>query len=286
MDSNNGLVKKYDPHILYNAINLTAELEYKVPMQRIYEILDIVEKKNKGKKNKAEQITPNDVLNLLNVLGDILTNTNVSDTPCDTSTLQSKIKELLRVLGCELSDKDLNRILKGELSITDVLSKDAQLVWNLIFDIDENGKMHPDREIVDNMLLSMQNIAIENIERAMESQLIENKNRRVLASQRAQNILLRDENLKTLFRKDEEKKRTRIEDIDYVELDRKRAKLRLYIGHMQGYDRDRDHDGSRAMDPTTGYIIDYEDAYITDKIHSGAILEDIDNDGIEIAEIK
>ena len=32
--------------ILYNAINLTAELEYKVPMQRIYEILDIVEKKN------------------------------------------------------------------------------------------------------------------------------------------------------------------------------------------------------------------------------------------------
>ena len=97
---------------------------------------------------------------------------------------------------------------------------------------------------------------------------------------------MRDENLKTLFRKDEEKKRTRIEDIDYVELDRKRAKLRLYIGHMQGYDRDRDHDGSRAMDPTTGYVVDYEDAYITDKIHSGAILEDIDNDGIEIAEIK
>ena len=33
---------EYDPHILYNAINLTAELQYKVPMQRIYDILVIL----------------------------------------------------------------------------------------------------------------------------------------------------------------------------------------------------------------------------------------------------
>ena len=275
---------EYDPHILYNAINLTAELQYKVPMQRIYDILVIVEKKNKGKKDKAEMITPEDIMKLLNILGDLLIK-DASDSPCDTSSLQAKIKELLRILGCTLSDQDLNKILKGQISITDVLSKDAQLVWQLLFDVDAQGKMRPDHEMADHLLISMQNIAIENIERQMESQLIENRNRKMSAHQRAQNILLRDENLKTLFRTDEEKKRSRGEDIDYVELDRKRAKLRLYIAHMQGYDRDRDHDGSRAVDPTTGYIIDYEDAYITDKIYSGAILEDRNTDDLEVHEI-
>jgi hypothetical protein len=54
---------------------------------------------------------------------------------------------------------------------------------------------------------------------------------------------------------------------------------------MQGYDRDRDRDGSRGIDISTGEIIDFGDIFIADKEH-GAILEDRMNDGIDREDIK
>ena len=62
-----GTVKKqvYDPHLLYHAINITVELEYKVPMQRIYDILVVVERNNE---KLVDKITPNEVLELLKEL--------------------------------------------------------------------------------------------------------------------------------------------------------------------------------------------------------------------------
>ena len=109
-------VEQYDPHILYHAINLTVELEYKVPMKKIYKILEKVEEQNKKNETK---ISPQEVLELLQTLGNSLESSVDSDLPygpCDgvdgegngNVSLQEKIKELLRLTGCTLSEKDLN----------------------------------------------------------------------------------------------------------------------------------------------------------------------------------
>ena len=70
-----------------------------------------------------------------------------------------------------------------------------------------------------------------------------------------------------------------------VELEQKRRKLKLYIAHMQGYDRDRDRDGGRGINMVTGEIIDWGDIFIADKEH-GAVLEDQNRDGIDRIDIR
>ena len=52
-------LKKYDPHLLYHAINITVELRYKVPMQKVYEIIEAAEEHNK---NSDDKITSNDII--------------------------------------------------------------------------------------------------------------------------------------------------------------------------------------------------------------------------------
>lgn len=270
--------EEYDPHILYQAINLTVELEYKIPMKRAYKILEKVEAHNKKSDKK---ISLQEVLELMKSLGDSLEVTidseNEEDKPSDGTSLQEKIKELLRLLGCHLTDAELNKILKGEVSLDDALSKKAKAAWMLIFDVDEKGKSRPNKDLVEQMMLCTQMIALENIEMKIQRQLID---RQIHERERdySEGLLRKSDNLKTLFTVEKERN-------DPLVLDRKRQKLKLYIAHMQGYDRDRDRDGGRGIDMTTGEIIDFGDIYIADKEH-GSIIVDIEHDGIDIADIR
>ena len=270
--------EEYDPHILYQAINLTVELEYKIPMKRAYKILEKVEAHNKKSEKK---ISLQEVLDLMQSLGDSLEVTidseNEEDKPSDGTSLQEKIKELLRLLGCHLTDAELNKILKGEVSLDDALSKKAKAAWMLIFDVDEKGKSRPNKDLVEQMMLCTQMIALENIEMKIQRQLID---RQIHERERdySEGLLRKSDNLKTLFTVEKERN-------DPLVLDRKRQKLKLYIAHMQGYDRDRDRDGGRGVDMTTGEIIDFGDIYIADKEH-GSIIVDIEHDGIDIADIR
>lgn len=275
--------EQYDPHLLYHAINLTVELEYKVPMKKVYKMLEKVEEHNK--KNE-EKITFQDVQNLLMTLGNSLESNILSTGPCDgingdgsgsdNVSLQEKIKEILRLLGCTLSEKELNQILKGNLSLDEALNGKSKTAWLLIFDMDERGKFRPNKELIEQMIYCTQMIAFENVEMKIQRQLVEQKiqsNR-----SRTEGVLLKNDNLKTLFRTEKECQNPTV-------LDEKRRKLKLYIAHMQGYDRDRDGDGGRGIDMTTGEIIDFDDIYISDKEH-GSVIEDIDHDGIDIADIR
>lgn len=269
-----GTVKKqvYDPHLLYHAINITVELEYKVPMQRIYDILVVVERNNE---KLVDKITPNEVLELLKELGDALENSIMEDTTStDGSTnLQAKIKELLRLLGCELSDAELNQILKGEMSLDDALSRQARLAWMIIFDIDEDGKSRPDKEIVEHMLLCAETIALETVDLKIQRLAIDNDIR--TRQRNGSAVLTKSDNIKTIYRAEAAR-------LDPAVLEQKRNKLRLYIAHMQGYDRDRDRDGGRGVDMTTGIVIDFGDIFIADK---GALME-MERNNIEIADIR
>lgn len=264
--------ERYDPHLLYHAINITVELRYKVPMQKIYKLLQVAEERNK---TSEKQITTADIIALLENLGGALESTVLTDEPSEGESLQSKIKEILRLLGCNLTDQELNQILKGELSIEEVLSNQARLAWSLIFKKD-NDKYRPSQDVANMILWCTQDIAIENVElkiqRVLENYRLENKRH----SQ--EGMLLKSDNMKTLYR-------TNKIQYDPIELDKKRVKLKLYIAHMQGYDRDRDRDGTRGVDMSTGEIIDFGDLFIADKEH-GSFIDDRMNDGIDRADIK
>lgn len=266
--------KVYDPHLLYHAINITVELEYKVPMQKIYSILERVDAVNE---KRTDKIKPQDILEILKEMGDKLEESVLSDEPSDETSLQAKIKELLRLLGCTLTDQELNKILKGEVSINEALSKKARAAWLIVFEQNENGKFIPNKELANEMLFCTQLIAIENVElkmqRLMEGYRVTEANRQM----RDNGMLQKNENIKVLdsqFR----------ESTDPILLDKKRNRLRLYIAHMHGYDRDRDGDGSRGIDMTTGYIIDFGDIYIADKEH-GCVIEDRAHNGIDMSDI-
>jgi len=261
----------YDPHLLYHAIGITVELEYKVPMQKVYAILSAATKTDS--KNIP---SPSEIQEMLTAMGSAIENssTEESDLP-DTNSLQAKIKEMLRLLGCDLPVSDLNKILKGDLAIENVLSKQAQTAWRLVFSTSADGRVIPNKDTVELVFLCTQSIALENVERKID---------RVMQDYRARNtqpierhVLEKGDNLKTVRAPREIKE-------DPVELDRKRAKLKLYIAHMQGYDRDRDHDGGRGIDMSTGDIIDFADIYMSDK--QGHVIDDIAHDGIDLSDIR
>jgi hypothetical protein len=162
------------------------------------------------------------------------------------------------------------------MTIEEALSTKAQLAWKLIFKKDEKGRSRPDQDLVNLLMFCTQEIAIENVElkiqRVLENYKLENKRHM------QEGVLLKSDNMKTLYRANKIQ-------YDPVELDKKRVKLKLYIAHMQGYDRDRDRDGSRGIDMSTGEIIDFGDIFIADKEH-GSFIEDRANDGIDRADIK
>ena len=267
--------QEYDPHLLYHAINITVELEYKIPMQKVYDILVVVEKNNK---KSVDKISPKDVLILLETLGKNLEEDVLNDENGSEDSLQSKIKELLRLMGCELSDHELNKILKGEITLDSALSKRAKAIWLIVFEQDDHGKYKPNKEMVDHMLFSAAWIANESVELKMQNSIEHYRIQRVEQLYR-NNPVLRKSLQEQILEKTEKEKN------DPAVLEKKRNKLRLYIAHMQGYDRDRDRDGGRGVDMTTGHVIDFGDIYIADKSH-GSVIEDVDRDGIDMSDIK
>lgn len=259
--------REYDPHLLYHTINITVELEYKVPMQKVYDLLYLLEEKNQG---TADKIQPTEVLELLKLMSGELADTVGDEDPEDKNDLPSKIKELLRLLGCYLTKEELNAILRGEVPLDKALSPKAKAAWLIIFDRDEMGKFRPNKEVVNELVWLTEKIAYETIENQIQRNL-EGYKSRARKELENEGILLKNENIKTIHRKDEY--------TDPRILEQKRINLKLYIAHMQGYDRDRDRDGGLGIDMSTGEIIDFGDIYIADKEH-GAVLEDRDHDGI------
>ena len=262
--------QSYDPHLLYHAINMTIDLGYKVPMQKVYNIIEILCKERYTADDLYDK--SKEIVALLKKLGTSLEDSVMTDSLCDGDTLQSKIKELLRLLGCELSDQELNRILRGELSVDEALSKQAKTAWLMIFYKDNNGKYKPNKEMVEHMLYCTQAWALEDLEMKIERARMEpNEYQR---AQRGKEIFM------TSKYQYLEQERT-----DPVMLERKRNKLRLYIAHLQGYDRDLDRDGGLGIDLTTGIIVDFGDIYMADKMHGG-IIDDIEKDGIDMEDIR
>lgn len=265
----------YDPHLLYHAINLTVELQYKVPMQKIYDFLAKLEEISPGSVGKMKV---EDLANLFNILSKRLEELSETEEYYECKTLQEKIKMILRMMGYSLSDQELNQILRGELELDKVFTKEAKTVWLLMFSKNAKGLYVPDKEIVDHVLHMTQNIAIKTLDLQMQESLehykIKQHNRVILEA--AQNSRTNPAIRNSL--------KIRKEYEDPLTLDKKMNKLRLYIAHMQGYDRDRDRDGGRGIDMTTGIVIDFSDIYIADKIH-GAVIEDIEHNGLDVRDL-
>ena len=262
-------LKELDPHLMYYAINITVELKYTVSTNLIYNVL---ERAQQQKKRKADTAMMNEVADMLRNLGSQLESTVLTDEPYECKSLQEKIKELLRLLGCKLSPEELNKILKGELTIEKVLSKQAQELWKLVFDVTDQNQYRPNQEFVDNLMLCIKEYALATLDIKLEKAMREYQITRVK----------RDRFENTMQTRVLKERKQAFEAP--VELEKKRRKLKLYIAHMQGYDRDRDRDGGRGINMVTGEIIDWGDIFIADKEH-GAIIEDVERNGIDRTDI-
>lgn len=250
----------YDPHLLYQAINITVELQYTVPMTLIYNLL--LKLKLKRKDGEREP-SIDEVVRLLALIGDTIQEDSalmeIEDTEQD---LQTKIKYMLKLTKCKLTPQDLNKILRGQLSIKDALSKEAQLLWKVMFE-EKDGRYIPDGRSVSWLLDVTQ-------EHAMGQMLKEYNNnclKYAQAQERRYSHHIIPDNVKTERAEEEpsillEKNKT---------LEEKLRKMRLLIAHLQGYDRDRDGDGERGVDPETGYIRDFDDVFMANSLFDDAI---------------
>ena len=250
----------YDPHLLYQAINITVELQYTVPMTLIYNLL--LKLKLKRKAGEKEP-TIDEVTKLLTLIGDTIQDDSslmeIEDTEQD---LQTRIKYMLKLTNCTLSPQDLNRILRGQLSIKDVLNKEAQLAWEIMFE-EKDGRYIPDSRSVSWLLDITQ-------EQAM-GQMLKEYNNNCFKYAQAQERHLDGKHTHTNVKIE----RATNEPSVFMErnktIEEKLRKLRLYIAHLQGYDRDRDGDGERGVDPETGYVRDFDDVFMANNLFDDAV---------------
>ena len=105
-----------------------------------------------------------EVLEILKLMSSELTDTVGDEDQDDKNDLPSKIKELLRLLGCYLTKEELNAILRGDVPLDKALSPKAKAAWLIIFDRDEMGKFRPNKEIVNELVWLTEKIAYETIE--------------------------------------------------------------------------------------------------------------------------
>lgn len=250
----------YDPHLLYQAINITVELQYTVPMTLIYNLL--LKLKIKRRHGEKEP-TIDEVVRLLALIGDTIQEDSslmeIEDTEQD---LQTKIKYMLKLTKCKLSPQELNRILKGQLSIKDVLHKEAQLAWSIMFE-EKEGRYIPDARSVSWLL----DITQEHVMGQMLKEYNNNCFKYAQAKEKRHSNYAVHANTKT--------ERAKEDPIVFLEknksLEEKLRKLRLVIAHLQGYDRDRDGDGERGIDPETGYIRDFDDVFMANNLFDDSI---------------
>lgn len=243
----------YDPHLLYQAINITVELQYTVPMTLIYNLL--LKLKLKRKEGEREP-SIDEVVRLLSLLGNTMQEDTalmeIEDTDRD---LQSRIKYVLRLTKCKLTPQELNKILKGQLSVKDVLNKEAQLAWAIMFE-EKEGRYIPAAQNVTWLIDITQ-------EHAMGQMLKEyNKNCFKYAHAQAKHLDRRAENMKI----EKAEPEAEVYMAKNKSIEEKLRKMRLYIAHLQGYDRDRDGDGERGVDPETGYIRDIDDIFMANNL--------------------
>ena len=238
----------YDPHLLYQAINITVELQYTVPMTLIYNLLLKlkIQRKPGEKEPKIDEVVR--LLSLMgNTLQDEVSAVEIEDMEKD---LQTKIKYVLKLTKCQLTPQELNQILKGQLSIKDVLTKEAQLAWNIMFE-QKDGRYVPSAQNTSWLLDITQEHTL--------GQMLKEYNQNCLkyAQAQAKHLDNKAANVKT--------DRANKEAIVYMTrnktLEEKLRKVRLLVAHLQGYDRDRDGDGERGVDPETGYIRDFDDVF-------------------------
>lgn len=266
---------EYDPHILYISINITVEMEYQVPLNRVYPIVEAASKRA-GFKG-----TEKDVSNLINVIKKLgLDIQNIADDEesqvDNNESLKDKIRRMLEALGCQLSDAELNAILRGDIAIEEALTKDAQILWRLIF-VKKGDRTVPDQDIVNCLDILSEEYALENLYITKEKQMLRLKEMNDFQyKQDRNNIKVSSLSQHSILKQTQ----------DVESLSKKIAKLKLYVAHMQGYDRDLDHDGEYGIDPETGEIRDFECIYLADKRYSGAVIDDKERDGIDVEDIK
>lgn len=257
----------HDPHLLYQAINITVEMQYTVPMTLVYNLL--LKLKLKRKPDEKEPKVQ-DIIRLLSTIGTgLLSDTEdkveIEDTEQD---LKTRIKYILKLTNCELSNQDLNKILRGELSIKDVMNKDAQLAWNMMFEMQDDRQV-PSTQNVEWLLNVAENYAI--------GQITKEYNNNCYKYAELQSINEQNGNTKTM--------RALENPTKYLDrnktLEEQMRKLRIYIGHLQGYDHDRDGDGERGIDPETGYVRDYDDICLANHVMAKGIdrqVQEIEHD--------
>ena len=265
--------KSYDPHILYLALNIEAELKHMLDARRIYKILETMPR------SVVNTSTAEEMAGLFRLLGKTIAESADCNNDMDDAeeiggeekrTLRQRIREILSLTGCELSTDELNQILSGKVSPEKAMSKKSVTAWNCIFTKTEQGRYIPDSRAVESMRLAMTTVAIRLLEEK-QLELIRNAGSEKFVEYGYKSPIrsFREPQKDSILQKEESP----------AELERKANKLRLYIAHMQGYDRDLDGDGGRGIDPQTGIVIDYSDIYIADKSH-GAIIEDKDRDNV------
>ena len=249
---------EYDPHLLYHSINITVELEYNVPLKTVYRIVEENEKKP-----KEERLSMQELIVLIRKLGQSLQTKvlNQDESEQDEEIdLKTKIKLMLELLHCELSNEELNKILRGELALEDALNKEARVAWKLFFEKNNKGKMVPNKTAVNQMLALTENFAFMDVNQQYKRELASRTKARMM---QVNNVYNSKDNLKTERARKEIIERSGDEKL--ILLDKQRKKLKLYIAHMQGYDRDRDGDGGRGINMETGEIVDFDDIYMADK---------------------
>lgn len=248
---------EYEPHLLYEAINITVELQYNVPLKTVYAIIE----QNEQKQNK---LTMKELADLIKTLGRSFQQRVIKRRDDEANEeeidLKTKIKLMLELLHCELSNDELNQILKGELALEDALNKQALAAWNMFFTIGDDGKMRPNKEMVEQMTMIMQDFALLDLNQKYKMELMNQTRTRM------KEIESGDYYSKDNIKSERAKKMSITQGEEkLLQLDRQRKKLKLYIAHMQGYDRDRDHDFGRGINMETGDVIDFGDIYLADK---------------------
>ena len=298
-----------NPHIVYKSINTTVALEYKVPMELIYDILDT---KAKRKKKKTEESEGESDAREMDNLERILREMGISmEEYCRNPQFQGqmsisdKIKMLLSFLQKDLGSQELNAVLKGEKSIDSVLNPQAQSLWNLLFIQDNTGRYKPDKEMTERLVAASVEYALSTVtqrqerrlesagerqerERDIEEEIRQQTYEQARDLERVDRIVTQEEQQTQVIEQNLHYDKTTVKaqafderqiprsdrEFNALEDEERENALRRYIAHMQGYDRDRDSDGGRGIDMKTGYVIDYGDIYLADHGTNVQELED------------
>ena len=268
-----------DPEIFMKAMSFSSDLFHFIPTQVLYDLLLAIqeqdEKRAEGIEEAGEGSEGTDkkkLKQLLIELGIALENQS-QNLQIGQKTIQQKIHELLSLLKSDLSNQELNQVLKGEKKPKEVLSQSACILWDLMFYTNQNNVQVPNPKIIDMVTRSSVEYAISDLKQHQDREIRrapaayetehEIKDRIRMAEQREE--WMREHNYEehpwtaNPPKYEREQLDTTRSDLDPIVIAKKLSALKVYVATMQGYDRDWDHDGGRGIDMQTGEIVDYDD---------------------------